>query len=103
MRYGVACVVKSGTTGVDRLWPFSRTAPDPASLFDQQDNRAQVRRILTELKPREAKLLMLRHAGLSYQELAEAVGVAPGSVGSLLTQARRKFETHYTQTFPDEE
>jgi RNA polymerase sigma-70 factor (ECF subfamily) len=72
-----------------RLWPWSNPFPDPAHLAESQDTQVRVRQILVEMQPREAKLLLLRHAGLSYKELAVALDVAPGSVGSLLTQAKR--------------
>jgi RNA polymerase sigma-70 factor (ECF subfamily) len=50
---------------------------------------------LTEIKPRSAKILLLRGMGLSYAEVADAVGVAPGSVGTLLARAQREFHQAY--------
>ena len=85
-----------------QLWPFSQTAPDPASLAESQDAQARVRRILAEMKPREAKLLLLRHSGLSYKELALILNLSPGSVGTLLTQAKRTFASNYRRAFPEE-
>jgi RNA polymerase sigma-70 factor (ECF subfamily) len=41
--------------------------------------------------------LLLRHAGLSYKELAEALQVAPGSVGTLLARAEAAFERAYAE------
>jgi RNA polymerase sigma-70 factor (ECF subfamily) len=38
---------------------------------------------------------MLRHTGLSYQELAAALDVAPASIGTLLARAERAFEARY--------
>lgn len=87
-----------------RLWPFiSVSANDPAQLAESQDAQARVRQILAEMKPREAKLLLLRHSGLSYKELAVALNIAPSSVGSLLTQAKRKFAQKYRLAFPEKE
>jgi RNA polymerase sigma-70 factor (ECF subfamily) len=71
-------------------------------LVEQQDTQVQVQRLLTELKPREAKLLLLRHAGLSYKELASALDLPLSSIGSLLTEARRKFARKYQATFAQE-
>ncbi len=66
--------------------------PDPAEAAAQADERAAVRRTLARLPERQAQLLLLRHAGLSYRELAEALAVAPGSVGTLLARAEAAFE-----------
>lgn len=86
-----------------RLWPFAQSPPDPAQVIETQDTQAQVRGILADMNPRDAELLLMRHAGLSYKELAAALRVAPGSVGPLLTQARRIFARKYRRTFPDME
>jgi RNA polymerase sigma-70 factor (ECF subfamily) len=85
-----------------RLWPPNQSAPDPAGSIERQETQARVRQILAGMKPRDAKLLLLRHAGLSYKELAAALNVAPGSVGSLLTQAKRAFAKKYRRAFPQE-
>jgi RNA polymerase sigma-70 factor (ECF subfamily) len=37
----------------------------------------------------------MRHAGFSYRELAEALGIAPGSVGTSLARAEAAFEKVY--------
>jgi RNA polymerase sigma-70 factor (ECF subfamily) len=62
-----------------------------------------VRRILATMKPGQAKILLLRHSGLSYKEIAIALNVAPGSVGSLLTRAERAFRAKYQQAFSETE
>lgn len=84
-----------------RLWPFSTSSSDPAQLAESRDTQTRVRQILLDMKPRDAKLLLLRHSGLSYAELAAALALAPGSVGSLLTRAERVFRDKYRRTFPD--
>ncbi len=76
---------------------------DPTQITERQETQARVRQILAGMKPRDAKLLMLRHSGLSYKELAETLNVAPGSIGSLLTRAERAFEKKYRSTFVEEE
>lgn len=55
----------------------------------------EVRTVLAGLEPRAAKLLVLHQLGLSHAELAEIVDVAPGSIGTLLTRAKRAFMTSY--------
>ncbi len=69
--------------------------PDPQAEAERTEEQERVRRTLARLKPRAARLLLLRHSGLSYAELAQAVGVAPGSVGALLARAEREFEQAY--------
>ncbi len=56
---------------------------------------AAVRDTLAELPERQVQLLLLRQAGLTYAELAQALGVAEGSVGTLLARAERAFREHY--------
>jgi RNA polymerase sigma-70 factor (ECF subfamily) len=86
-----------------RLWPFADALPDPAQAAEVQDTQSQVRRILAKMKPRDAKLLLLRHAGLSYDELATTLDLAPASVGPLLTKAKRDFAQRYRSVFSEEE
>ena len=47
------------------------------------------------MKPKSAKILVLRHTGLSYAEIAAAVRVSPKSVGKLLSRAEKEFEQRY--------
>ena len=54
-----------------------------------------VRAALSSLKPAQAQILTLRASGLSYKELAEAVGVRSGSVGQRLARAEAAFEKAY--------
>ena len=66
---------------------------DPPAAFDRLEQIERVRSTLRRMAPRQAQLLALRHAGLSYKELAEALGVAPNSIGTLLARAEAEFET----------
>jgi len=69
--------------------------PDPLEAAEREDERAAVRHALAALPERQAQLLLMRHAGLSYRELAEALGIAPGSVGTSLVRAEAAFEKVY--------
>lgn len=55
----------------------------------------EVRRVLDALNPRDRLALLLRHAGFTYREIAAALGVAPGSVGTILARAQKSFLAHY--------
>jgi RNA polymerase sigma-70 factor (ECF subfamily) len=77
---------------------MTRREDDPAELVVRTDERQAVRRALANLSQQQAQLLLLRHAGLSYRELAEALGVATGSVGTLLARAENAFEKSYLRS-----
>lgn len=68
---------------------------DPAEALERSQEREQVRIALTALKPRSTKLLILRHSGCSYQEIAQVLQVSYNSVGTLLARAEREFERAY--------
>lgn len=68
---------------------------DPARISDHTQNRRMVQRVLAEMKPRSAQLLMLRYSGFSYTELAASMEINPKSVGKLLARAEKQFEKIY--------
>ena len=70
-------------------------APDPADTVAQKEAAAKVRAALAKLNPRQTQLLLLRQMGFSYEELADACGVASGSVGTLLARAGKAFRDVY--------
>lgn len=67
----------------------------PAEILAQAEERQQARLALSRMNERQSQLLILRHSGLSYKEIASALNVAPDSIGSLLIRAEREFEKHY--------
>ncbi len=73
------------------------TASDPAVEVERSEERRRVRQVLAKLKPRSAKLLVLRYSGLSYEEIAATLGLSPSSVGTMLVRAEREFEKRYQQ------
>lgn len=68
---------------------------DPATHAEHNLEKAQVRLVLAEMKPKQAQILLLRHSGLSYAEIAAALEVSPSSVGVLLARADADFERRY--------
>jgi RNA polymerase sigma-70 factor (ECF subfamily) len=66
-------------------------ADGPEDLLLRAEERARVRAALAVLPERQARMLLLRYAGLSYAELAQALEIAPGSVGTLLARAEQAF------------
>jgi len=67
----------------------------PAEVMAQEEERRLVRLALAQLNERQSQLLVMRYSGFSYQEIAEALKLAPTSVGPLLLRAEREFEKHY--------
>jgi len=72
--------------------------PDPEAALEQAQERQRVRDVLSRLTARDAQLLLLRHSGLSYKELAAALNVAPASIGTLLARAEAEFEKRWQET-----
>jgi RNA polymerase sigma-70 factor (ECF subfamily) len=73
------------------------SAANPVEEAERVEERARVRAVLSRMKVRDAQLLLLRYTGLSYAEVAEALDIAPGSVGTLLARAEKIFEKHYQE------
>jgi RNA polymerase sigma factor (sigma-70 family) len=64
-------------------------------LLLRQERETQVRAILAAVKPRDAQVLLLRAEGMAYREIAQTLGVAASSVGTILARAEREFERKY--------
>jgi RNA polymerase sigma-70 factor, ECF subfamily len=79
-------------------WVEPEQQSDPQDEYLRREERERVRVALAQLPERTAKLLLLRYAGLSYAEIAGALDLAPGSVGTLLARAERAFEAAYEQS-----
>jgi RNA polymerase sigma-70 factor (ECF subfamily) len=76
---------------------LQRATPlDPESEVERREAHWQVRHVLAQMKPRTAQLLILRHSGLSYADIAAVLRVACSSVGTLLARAEREFERRYS-------
>ena len=63
--------------------------------LNKQKNATEFALVLAKMKKRPAKILILRHSGFSYAEIAEAIGIASSSVGTLLARAEREFERRW--------
>jgi RNA polymerase sigma-70 factor (ECF subfamily) len=78
----------------------SNCPEDPAAAVEGALERQRVRDALDALKPRSAQLLILRHSGLSYTEIAGALDLSPASVGTLLSRAEVEFTQAYNRLSP---
>lgn len=75
------------------LAPVLDANPEDETL--RAESTAQVRLALARLPARQQSCLLLRYEGLSYKEIAVVLGVAPGSVGTLLARAEKAFREQY--------
>jgi len=67
----------------------------PDELYAGAEERQRVRAILSQMEPRQAQILILRHSGQKYQEIAAALNISPASIGPLLARAESEFERRY--------
>ncbi len=78
------------------IWQAPPSAEPEAEKHLLLSERAvEVRRVLGTITGRQSQLLLLRHAGYSYGEIARALCIAPGSVGTLLVRATKAFVEAY--------
>ena len=103
--------------GLDALRASSRRVRHETRAADEQlrvpstpldgmlasERSERVRSILTELKPRQSQLLLMRHSGYSYKKIAAALDLQVTSIGALLGRAEAAFSRRYQQTFGREE
>lgn len=61
--------------------------PDVADAVVTREERRRVREALGRLPRKQAVALVLRHSGLSYAEIAAALDLSPGSVGTTVRRA----------------
>lgn len=61
--------------------------PDIADTVVRRDERRRVRAALAQLPRRQVVALVLKHSGLSYAEIAAALELSPGSVGTTVRRA----------------
>lgn len=71
-------------------------ADDPQALveaaFDRAFDARRVRAAIGKLPPRAAGVLALRYSGLSYAEVAQAMGIGVGQVGTVLRRAEARLK-----------
>ena len=68
--------------------------PEPTSLERAQE-AAMARRAVDALAERDRLALLMREEGLDYQEIAAALGLSVGSIGTTLSRARRRLVEAY--------
>lgn len=71
----------------------------PDELFSAAQEQGRVRAVLAAMNPRHAELLLLRHDGASYEELASSLDIHPAPVGTTLSRAQQAFRKEYTKRY----
>jgi RNA polymerase sigma-70 factor, ECF subfamily len=72
-----------------------KPGPLPDEDLERSERIAAVRSVLETLPERDRQLLLMREEGFKYEEIAQVVGVAPASVGTLIARALRRFVEAY--------
>ena len=68
--------------------------PEPTSM-ERADERDLAQRAIAMLGDRDRDALLMREEGLDYEEIARALDLSPGSVGTTLSRARRRLMEAY--------
>ena len=68
--------------------------PEPTTLERAQE-AAMARKAVDALAERDRLALLMREEGLDYHEIAEALGLSVGSIGTTLARARRRLVEQY--------
>ena len=72
------------------------STPDVADTVVAREESGRVRAALARLPRRQAVALVLRHSGLSYADVAAALGLSPGSVGTTVRRAESALREELT-------
>jgi RNA polymerase sigma-70 factor (ECF subfamily) len=77
--------------------PDTTAAGPPDAEVIAEEQRQLVRAALDTLTPRDREMLLLRHAGYSYREIATALGLAVPSIGTMLVRATASFHSAFSE------
>ncbi len=68
---------------------------EPESTLERAQEAVLARKAIDTLAERDRLALLMREEGLEYPEIAEALSLSPGSVGTTLSRARRRLVESY--------
>src|ERR1700716_1786523 len=83
------------------LDPARPPVANPERLVEEAAVRREGRRALSRVPQRTAALLMLRYSGLSYAEVATALDMKVGNVGTLLRRAEDALRKEVNRATPE--
>ena len=81
----------------ERTGDHASTTPDVADAVISRDESRQVRSALSRLPRKQAVAVVLRHSGLTYAEVAAALDMSPGSVGTTVRRAETALRKELTR------
>ncbi len=94
--FGIAVPLDGGDDADDSSAPAQVAHPISSQAMDGVAERDHITRALRRMPPKYATCLVLHSAqGLSYREIAEALGITPGAAAVRLARARDMFGRHY--------
>jgi len=82
---------QEGQSGID----------NPEQLVELAERRRVVREAMRRLPHRSAAILALRYSGLSYAEIAAAIGTRVSHVGTMLRRAEQALRREVTDAAPE--
>ncbi|MDN5330803.1 MAG: hypothetical protein PWP45_28 [Tepidanaerobacteraceae bacterium] len=68
-----------------------------SEIFHLREEQIYVRQVLAKMDERDRMILIMKHSGYSYEEIAEVLGVNKTSIGTLVARARRKFKEYFKE------
>lgn len=80
-----------------RRWTQATEAGDPQAAVEAAEQRRAVGEALSRLPEPHAAVLLLRYSGLSYAEVAAALGVGVNQVGARLSRAEAALRKELTR------
>lgn len=75
----------------------------PAEILVAKEEQQHVRQVLGDMNDHQALILVMRHSGMAYREIATALGLSAASIGPLLNRAEGEFERRFRATYKEEE
>jgi RNA polymerase sigma factor (sigma-70 family) len=99
-------LIRSGRRRVSREERAAAAADtvvsDVAEAVVTLEERGRVRAALARLPRRQAVALVLRHSGLSYADVAAALDLSPGSVGTIVRRAESALRKELNRHAPSD-
>jgi RNA polymerase sigma factor (sigma-70 family) len=90
----------AGALEQERITPLSEASLDPQFAAEVAEQRREVQRALAHLPEKSASVLLLRYSGLSYAEVAAAMNISIGQIGTLLRRAEAGLRKEMTRETP---